>query len=98
MQMMKTTTTPEFINVPAFASAVADYLKDALNQRATGRRILTLDGAAEYCGLSLDSFKKKVVRDQIPRVRLDKRWRFDKADLDAWIESHKDQIAKEAAA
>lgn len=95
---MKTTTTPEFINVPAFASAVANYLKDTLNQPAVGRRILTLEEAAEYCGLSLDSFKKKVVRDRIPRVRLDKRWRFDKPDLDAWIESHKDQIAKEAAA
>jgi excisionase family DNA binding protein len=96
--MMKTTTTPEFINVPAFASAVADYLKDTLNQPAIGRRILTLEEAAEYCGLGLDSFKKKVVRDRIPRVRLDKRWRFDKPDLDRWIDSHKDQIAKEAAA
>ena len=95
---MKTTTTPELINVPAFASAVADYLKDTLNQRASGRRILTLDEAAEYCGLSLDSFKKKVVRDRIPRVRLDKRWRFDRSDLDAWIDSHKDQIAEETAA
>ena len=84
--------------MPAFASAVADYLKDTLNQPAIGRRILTLEEAAEYCGLGLDSFKKKVVRDRIPRVRLDKRWRFDKPDLDRWIDSHKDQIAKEAAA
>jgi hypothetical protein len=50
MQMTKTTTTPEFINVPAFASAVADYLKDTLNQPRIRRRILTLE-EEDYRGL-----------------------------------------------
>jgi excisionase family DNA binding protein len=88
----------DFINLKAFSMAVAEHLKETLKNGRIGKRILDLDEASEYCGLSVDSFKKKVVRDRIRRVRLDKRWRFDIADLDAWIESHKDQIANEAAA
>jgi hypothetical protein len=38
-----------------------------------------------------------VVRDRIQKVRLDKCWRFDKADLDAWIDRHKDEITGKAA-
>jgi excisionase family DNA binding protein len=48
---------------------------------------LHLAEAAEYCGLTRDSFKKKVVRDRLRKVRLDKCWRFDIADLDEWIDS-----------
>jgi excisionase family DNA binding protein len=92
------TPSSDFFNLPAFASAVADYLKDSLVNAPMGRRVYTLDEAAEYCGLTRDSFKKKVIRDRLRRVRLDKCWRFDKSDLDAWIDGHKDQIAEEAAA
>jgi excisionase family DNA binding protein len=90
--------TAEFINLTAFARAVADHLKVCLSDVVATRRVFSLDEAAEYCGLSRDSFKKKVVRDRLPKVRVDKCWRFDKADLDAWIDSHKEQIAQEAAA
>ena len=92
------TNTSDFIDLPAFARAVADHLKDTLNGSPGRKRIFNLDEAAEYCGLTRDSFKKKVVRDRLRKVRLDKCWRFDKADLDAWIESHKEQIAQETAA
>ena len=91
------TTTSDFINLPAFARAVADHLKETLNGSG-GKRVFNLDEAAEYCGLTRDSFKKKVVRDRLRKVRLDKCWRFDKADLDAWIDNHKEQIAQETAA
>jgi excisionase family DNA binding protein len=70
----------------------------SLNKVLSTKRIYTLDEAAEYCGLTRDSFKKKVIRDRIRKVRLDKCWRFDKSDLDTWIESHKEQIAQETAA
>jgi hypothetical protein len=46
--------------------------------------------------LTRDGFKKKVVRDRIRKVRLDKCWRFDRADLDAWIDEHKDRVFEEA--
>ena len=92
------TNTSDFINLPAFARAVADQLKDSIVNRTGSRRVLNLAEAAEYCGLTRDSFKKKVVRDRLRKVRLDKCWRFDIADLDEWIDSHKDQIAEETAA
>jgi excisionase family DNA binding protein len=92
------TNPSDFINLPAFARAVADHLKDSFSNGAVQKRVFNLDEAAEYCGLTRDSFKKKVVRDRLRKVRLDKCWRFDKADLDAWIDSHKEQIAQETAA
>jgi excisionase family DNA binding protein len=96
--MQTNTSTSDFINLPAFARAVADHLKDTLPGTAVGKRVFNLDEAAEYCGLTRDSFKKKVVRDRLRKVPLDKCWRFDKADLDEWIDSHKEQIAQETAA
>lgn len=92
------TNTSDFINLPLFAKAVADHLKESFANGITAKRVFNLEEAAEYCGLTRDSFKKKVIRDQLRKVRLDKCWRFDKADLDAWIESHKEQIAQETAA
>jgi excisionase family DNA binding protein len=91
-------STSDFINLPAFAKALAEQLKDSVGNGAAAKRVFNLDEAAEYCGLTRDSFKKKVVRDQLRKVRLDKCWRFDKADLDAWIDSHKEQIIQETAA
>jgi excisionase family DNA binding protein len=89
----------DFINLSVFAKAVAEELNESFISRGfTGRRVLTLNEAAEYCGLTRDSFKKKVVRDRLRKVRLDKCWRFDIADLDAWIDGHKEQIAEETAA
>jgi predicted DNA-binding transcriptional regulator AlpA len=87
----------DLINISAFARAIAQELRGTLEQ-TTSRRVFNLDAAAEYCGLTRNSFKKKVIRDQVRKVRLDKCWRFDKTDLDAWIESHKEQMAQETAA
>jgi excisionase family DNA binding protein len=84
----------DFINVDVLAQAVANKIQV---QGPTMKRVFDLDEAAAYCGLTRDSFKKKVVRDRLRKVRLDKCWRFDKADLDAWIDCHKDQIPGEAA-
>jgi excisionase family DNA binding protein len=89
----------DFINLSVFAKAVAAELTQSLlNKGSAGKRIFTLGEAAEYCGLTRDSFKKKVIRDRLRKVRLDKCWRFDIADLDAWIDEHKEQIALESAA
>ena len=76
---------------------IEERLEELLRQGGQAA-IQRLREAAEYCGLTRDSFKKKVVRDQLRKVRLDKCWRFDKADLDAWIDSHKEQIIQETAA
>jgi excisionase family DNA binding protein len=92
------TSTSDFINLTAFAKAVADHLKESLSGIATAKRVFNLDEAAKYCGLTRDSFKKKVLRYRLRKVRVDKCWRFDKADLDEWIDTHKEQIAQETAA
>ena len=89
---MSPQTSPELINVAGLAKALAVHLQSAL---PVTKRVMNVEEAAEYCGLPRESFKKKVVRDRIPKVRFDKCWRFDKADLDAWIDSHKEQIARE---
>ena len=84
----------DFINIEILAQAVASKIK---LETSISKRIFTLGEAAAYCGLTRDGFKKKVVRDRIQKVRLDKCWRFDKADLDAWIDRHKDEITEAAA-
>jgi excisionase family DNA binding protein len=84
----------DFINIEILAQAVASKIK---LETSISKRVFTLDEAAAYCGLTRDGFKKKVVRDRIQKVRLDKCWRFDKADLDAWIDGHKDETTGKAA-
>jgi excisionase family DNA binding protein len=80
------TAATDFINIEILAQAVANKIK---LESSTAKRVFNLDEAAEYCGLTRDSFKKKVVRDRLRKVRLDKCWRFDKADLDEWIAHRK---------
>jgi excisionase family DNA binding protein len=91
-------TPTDLINIATLGKIVAQELTKSLSQTLPSRRVFNLDEAAEYCGLTRDSFKKKVVRDRLRKVRLDKCWRFDKADLDTWIDSHKEQVAEEAMA
>ena len=86
--------TTDFINIEILAQALASKIK---LETSISKRVFTLDEAAAYCGLTRDSFKKKVVRDRIQKVHLDKCWRFDKADLDTWVDGHTDENTKEAA-
>jgi excisionase family DNA binding protein len=89
----------DFINLSVFAKTVADELNESFISRGfAGRRVVTLNEAAEYCGLTRDSFKNKIVRHRLGKVRFDKYCRFDFADLDAWIDRHKEPIAQETAA
>ena len=55
-------------------------------------RLMSLEQAATYLGMSKVALKFKALDGQIPSVRADKKYRFDKQDLDAWIQSHK-QVA-----
>ncbi len=52
-------------------------------------RLLTLDQAATYLGLTKDALKAKVHLGRIPTVELDKKLRFDRYDLDNMIEKSK---------
>jgi len=48
-------------------------------------RYLSIDGAAEYTGLSASFLYKLAGRRRIPVARIGKRLVFDKALLDRWI-------------
>ena len=52
-------------------------------------RLLTLDQAATYLGLTKDALKAKVHMGRVPTVDLDKKLRFDRHDLDNIIEKSK---------
>ena len=70
--------------------SIADAL--ALRLRDNGLlipRLLTLDQAAMYLGLTKDALKAKVHMGRIPTVELDKKLRFDRLDLDRLIDQNK---------
>jgi excisionase family DNA binding protein len=78
---------PIEINTDSIAEAVADRLRD--NGTIIAPRLLTLEQAATYLGLTKDALKAKVRMGRIPTVELDKKLRFDREDLDRIIERYK---------
>jgi excisionase family DNA binding protein len=52
-------------------------------------RLLSLDQAATYLGLTKDALKAKVNLGRVPTVDLDRKLRFDRHDLDNIIEKSK---------
>jgi excisionase family DNA binding protein len=55
-------------------------------------RLMSLEQAASYLGMTVDALRYKATTRQIQGVKADKKWRFDKIDLDRWIEDHKQPI------
>lgn len=74
------------INTDTIADAVALRLRD---NGVLVPRLLTLEQAATYLGLTKDALKAKVHMGRVPTVELDKKLRFDKQDLDRMIEVSK---------
>jgi len=66
--------------------AIADAVALRVEQMA-GRKqcLLDIDQAAEYLGMSAMGFRHKV-RILIPIVKIDSKLRFDKRDLDTYID------------
>lgn len=77
---------PFEINTDTIADAVALRLVD---RAVLTPRLLTLDQAAVYLGLTKDALKAKVHLGRVPTVELDKKLRFDRQDLDRLIEQSK---------
>lgn len=73
-------------NSDSIADAVAVRLRD---NGILIPRLLTLDQAATYLGMTKDALKAKVHIGRIPTVELDKKLRFDRQDLDRIIEQNK---------
>lgn len=82
--------TPTDHFVDAIADAVARRLEGKFaEQHGTGRRLLTVDEAAEYLGYTPAAIRHMVAKGQLPAVRNGRTVRFDVVDLDCWIEEHK---------
>ena len=79
-------TMPIEINTDTIAAAIASRLMDS---NVLIPRLLTLDQAAKYLGLTKEALKAKVHLGRIPTVDLDKKLRFDRLDLDRMIEQNK---------
>ena len=77
---------PIEINTETIADAVAARLQ---SHGILVPRLLTLDQAATYLGLTKEALKAKVHLGRIPTVDLDKKLRFDRLDLDRIIEQSK---------
>lgn len=74
------------INTDTIADAVVNCLR---NSAVLVPRLLTLNQAATYLGMTADALKAKVHMGRIPTVEIDKKLRFDKLDLDRVIEQSK---------
>ena len=79
-------TMPIEINTDTIAEAIASRLMDS---NVLIPRLLTLEQAAKYLGLTKEALKAKVHLGRIPTVDLDKKLRFDRLDLDRMIEQNK---------
>jgi excisionase family DNA binding protein len=77
---------PIEINTDTIADAVVTRLTDC---GVLVPRLLTLDQAATYLGLTKDALNAKVHMGRVPTVDLDKKLRFDRHDLDNIIEKSK---------
>jgi excisionase family DNA binding protein len=72
--------------IDAIAEAVAERLEHMQGQR---KRLLTMEDAAEYLGMSPDAIYHLVSDGKLKPVRFDRRLRFDVRDLDRLIEDGK---------
>jgi excisionase family DNA binding protein len=77
----------DLININALADALSRKILESGNIERP--RLLNLDQAAVYLGMTTDAIKSKALMGQMPAVKVDKKWRFDRIDLDRWIEDHK---------
>jgi excisionase family DNA binding protein len=60
------------------------------------RRLFTTEEAAEYTGRGKNTFEQERLKGGgVPFVRLGRSVRYDVADLDAWIDSHKHRSTSE---
>lgn len=66
-------------------NAIAEAVALKVQRMERGPRMLNVDQAAEYLGMTVEGLRKRAGRD-IPTVDTDRRLRFDKRELDHWID------------
>lgn len=50
---------------------------------------VSLEEVADHIGLSKDTIRNYIKRDQIPLYRIGKQYKFKISEIDTWIESSK---------
>lgn len=73
------------VMIDAIAEAVAMKLERMMN---ASQRLMDVDEAARYLGLSAHALRHKA-SIEVPCVRIDAKLRFDRRDLDRWIDRAK---------
>lgn len=58
--------------------------------------IMTLQQVAEYLKFSKDKVYQMANAGRIPAIKIGKQWRFDKNDLEKWIDKHKNAESRTA--
>ena len=56
--------------------------------------IMTLQQVAEYLKFSKDKVYQMANAGKIPAIKIGKQWRFDKNDLNKWIDKHKNDESR----
>jgi excisionase family DNA binding protein len=74
------------VDVEAFASVLVQRIQGFL---LLDCRLLDADGAARYLGMTTSALRHKIERGLIPTVRMDGKLRFDRLELDRWIDTAK---------
>lgn len=73
-----------------FAQEIASLVAAKLSgSTGVNKRVFTLADASEYTGLSEDAIRHKVAAGKMPTVNIDRKLRFDRRDLDRWIDEHR---------
>lgn len=71
----------------AFLEEIAISVAKKLEERSTcSQRLMELEAAAAYMGMTTIALSQKSRDGEIPTVRIDKRLRFDRRDLDRFID------------
>ena len=78
-------TNPFSPLVDAIAEAVLAKIEGA----GTGPRLLSLKAAAEYLAMSADGLREANANGKVRSIRVDRHVRFDRHDLDRFIEDHR---------
>jgi excisionase family DNA binding protein len=75
------------VSFKEFIDQIAEAIAAKVNERQRlTKRLLTLEEACEYTGLTEDGIRCKVAAGKIPVTRIDRKLRFDRLKLDHLIE------------
>ena len=69
--------------IDAIAEAVALKLERIAGMQ---QRLMDLHDGARYLGMTENAIREKVAGAEIPCVRIDSKLRFDRQELDRWID------------